>query len=189
MIQVLPSDSALLDAAAQHLSRNRSAALGEVARAAGVSRATLHRRWPTREALLRAVGERSIAVVDELLAEAELPADAAPEAFDPALDRFIDGLAPAIHLYGFTCYEPQLLADPELSADVRAQDERALRFFAHGQRLGRLRPDLPAAWLWHSLWGLLESAAYGVDEGQFGRREVRRLVTTTYRTGNQTESH
>lgn len=185
---MLPDDSALIDAAARHLARNRSAALTEVAKAVGVSRATLHRRWPTREALLRAVGERSVAVVDDLLEEAWLPEDAGPGEFDAALERLIDGLAPVIHLYGFTVYDPQLLADPELSAASAAQDDRALRFFAQGQRLGRLRVDVPAAWLWHSLWGLLDAAACGVREGHFGHREVRRLVSSTYRTGTQTDS-
>ncbi|MBL1065159.1 TetR/AcrR family transcriptional regulator [Streptomyces sp. 7-21] len=175
----------LLDAAAQHLAGNRSASLAEIAKAAGVSRATLHRRWPTREALLRAVGQRAVEVLDRLLADARLPDGAGPEEFDAALERLIEGLAPAIHLYGFASHEPQLQADPGLTAAVAEQDERALRLLAQGQRLGRLRSDMPPAWLWHSLWGLLEAASYGVREGHFGHREVRRLVTLTYRTGNQ----
>ncbi|QKW07631.1 TetR/AcrR family transcriptional regulator [Streptomyces sp. NA04227] len=186
------SDDALLDAAARVLAGNRSAALAQIAKGAGISRATLHRRYASREELMRAIGVRAIEAVDALLAAAEPGAadlaegrfDAA--AFDAALDTLIDGLAPAIHLYGFAAHDPGVLGDPDLRAATEAQDERAFRFLAHGQHLGRLRSDVPPSWLWYSLWGLLEAASYGVDDGRFGHREVRRLIALTYRSGNGT---
>lgn len=55
MTPAAASGEAIVEAARDVLSRNRAASLGEVAAAAGVSRATLYRFFGSREALLRAV--------------------------------------------------------------------------------------------------------------------------------------
>jgi serine phosphatase RsbU (regulator of sigma subunit) len=48
----------ILDAAERMLERSRSASLSEIATAAGVSRSTLHRRFPSRDELLDALARR-----------------------------------------------------------------------------------------------------------------------------------
>ncbi|MEU3725636.1 TetR/AcrR family transcriptional regulator [Streptomyces sp. NPDC031705] len=174
----------LLDATARVLAGDHSASMVQIAARIGTSRATLSRRYATREALLKAVAVRAIHVVDGCLAPADLPgatADAA--AFDAALEELVVALLPAAHLYGFTSRDATVLADPDFKAGLERQDQRALRFLALGQRLGRLRADLPPYWIWYSLWGLLDAAAEGVRDGHLAPRRIGHLVRTSFLGG------
>ncbi|MFD8986048.1 TetR/AcrR family transcriptional regulator [Streptomyces sp. NPDC059564] len=174
----------LLDAAARVLAGDHSASMVTIAAGIGTSRATLGRRYATREALLKAVAVRAIHVVDGCLAPADLPeATADGPSFDAALEGLVLALLPAAHLYGFTSRDATVLADPAFRAGVERQDQRALAFLALGQRLGRLRADLPPYWIWYSLWGLLDAAAEGVRDGHLAPREIGRLVLTSFLGG------
>ncbi|WP_371675171.1 TetR/AcrR family transcriptional regulator [Streptomyces sp. NBC_01276] len=174
----------LLDAVARVLAGDHSASMVQIAAGVGTSRATLGRRYATREALIKAVAARSIEVVDGCLAPADLHAERADGAsFDAALEELVVALLPAAHLYGFTSRDATVLADPAFRAGIERQDQRALAFLALGQRLGRLRTDLPPYWIWYSLWGLLDAAAEGVRDGHLARREIGRLVLTSFLGG------
>ncbi|MEU9007338.1 TetR/AcrR family transcriptional regulator [Streptomyces sp. NPDC048551] len=174
----------LLDAAARVLAGDHSASTVQIAAGLGISRATLSRRYATREALLKAVAARSIEVVDGCLAPADLPgASADGPSFDAALEDLVVALLPAAHLYGFTSRDATVLADPAFRAGLERQDQRALAFLTLGQRLGRLRTDLPPYWIWYSLWGLLDAAAEGVRDGHLAPREIGRLVLTSFLGG------
>ncbi|MER6203321.1 helix-turn-helix domain-containing protein [Streptomyces sp. NPDC001586] len=175
----------LLDGAARVLAGDHSASMVQIAAGIGTSRATLSRRYATREALLKAVAVRAIEVVDGCLAPLDLAEDADGAAFDAALEDLVLALMPAAHLYGFTSRDATVLADPEFRAGVDRQDQRALAFLALGQRLGRLRADLPPYWIWYSLWGLLDAAAEGVRDGHLARRQIGHLVLTSFLSGTR----
>src|SRR5215207_4980702 len=68
----------ILDAAVDALASDPEVSMAEIARRAGVVRATIYVHFPTRESLLEAVTERAIAEVTEVMAAAE------PERGDPA---------------------------------------------------------------------------------------------------------
>ncbi|MEV4256927.1 helix-turn-helix domain-containing protein, partial [Spirillospora sp. NPDC049652] len=53
------STEEILGAATRHLNAEPTASMAQLAEAAGVSRATLHRHFASREDLLRALGERA----------------------------------------------------------------------------------------------------------------------------------
>jgi len=75
----------ILDAAVDALTEDLDASMTEIARRAGVVRATVYVHYPTREALLEAVTERAFAEVSSVIAAAE-PGRGEPEA---ALRRVI----------------------------------------------------------------------------------------------------
>ncbi|MEV6955858.1 TetR family transcriptional regulator [Streptomyces sp. NPDC051183] len=175
----------LLDGAARVLASDHSASMAHIAAGIGTSRATLSRRYATRESLLKAVAVRAIEVVDGCLSPADLAEGADGAAFDAALEQLVTDLLPAAHLYGFTSRDATVLADPEFRAGIERQDQRALAFLELGQRLGRLRADLPAYWIWYSLWGLLDAAAEGVRDGHLAPRQTGRLVLASFLGGTR----
>ena len=61
----------ILDAAVDALGEDQEASMAEIARRAGVVRATIYVHFPTREALLEAVTERALAEVAAVIAAAE----------------------------------------------------------------------------------------------------------------------
>ncbi|MFD9478537.1 MULTISPECIES: TetR/AcrR family transcriptional regulator [Streptomyces] len=179
------NEEELLDGAARVLAGDHSASMVQIAAGIGTSRATLSRRYATREALLKAVAVRAIEVVDGCLAPLDLTQSADAAAFDTAIEELVIALMPAAHLYGFASRDATVLADPEFRAGVDRQDQQAVAFIALGQRLGRLRADLPPYWIWYSLWGLLDAAAEGVRDGHFAPRQIGRLVLTSFLSGTR----
>jgi AcrR family transcriptional regulator len=79
------SVAAILDAALDALSSDPDASMAEIARRAGVVRATIYVHFPTRETLIDAVTDRAFAEAAEAISAAE------PERGDPAeaMERFL----------------------------------------------------------------------------------------------------
>lgn len=165
---------------ANALTANYSASTAELASAAGVSRATLHRVLGNREALVEKIYGWLLTRCDEKLDAAGIdPAEDAPEALDPVLqvfDRLTDDSYPLAQSLWLLIATPQLEQNPELLARLEVQDLRLEKYFRRGQEEGVFRPDLPARWLAYSLGSQVMSAWYLVDDGYAGAKDVPRLV-------------
>ncbi len=165
----------VLDGALQVLRRNPAASTAELAAAGGISRATLHRRYPRREDLLGALARRAVTEVEQALARVA----AAP---GPALPRLVAELLPVAYDFTFLARVP----DSEV-ADAAATwavlDGRLTELMATAQRAGELRPDVPPVWPATVLLSLLLGASDAVDAGTLAPRDVERLVLGTLLDG------
>lgn len=123
---------AVLKAAVGVLSRQPTAHLDEIARAAGISRASLHRIFPGREALIREVGLLGLRRYNSALDAAAIETGDTAS----ALRRLVDLLVPDAALCAFLAGENQLFDDPELCALWEEQDARVRAFFLRGQQEG-----------------------------------------------------
>ena len=118
--------------------------MDEMAVAAGVSRATLFRRYPSRQALVdaaaRAAAEAYVAALDVARPEEGPP--------DAALRRLIGALAPLGARYGLLASQPLHRGlEAELLRLVHDSDERLRRLVLRGQEDGVFRVDLGAEWV------------------------------------------
>lgn len=162
----------VLRTAAALLTRKATATMDEVAKAAGISRATLHRQFAGRDALVRALETLGIA-------ECEAALDAARPDEGPARDavhRLVREIEPSAGLLAFLYTENQLFEGEEQNAGWARIDERIAALFRRGQQSGEFRIDLSAVWLTEALYGLLGSGAWAVAEGRVARNDFTHMI-------------
>lgn len=161
----------VLRSAAALLTRKSTATMDEVAKAAGISRATLHRQFAGRDALVRALEALGIA-------ECEAALDAARPDEGPASDavrRLVREIEPAAALLAFLYSENQLF-EGEQNAGWTRIDERIAALFKRGQAGGEFRIDLTPTWLTEALYGLLASGAWAVSEGRVAGNDFHYMI-------------
>ena len=171
-------DSVLL-AAVGVLSRQPTAAMDEIARAAGISRATLHRLFPGRDALVRDVGAHALQRMSAALDAAAL------DQGDPveALRRLADAVIPEADLAAFLAGENRLYDDEAINAAWDAMDARVGALFLRGQQSGAFRVELPAAWLSEAFFDLLAGVGWAVQEGRLAARHSNHALTELFLGG------
>ncbi|WP_344009845.1 TetR/AcrR family transcriptional regulator [Streptomyces thermospinosisporus] len=162
----------VLRSAAALLTRKSTATMDEVAKAAGISRATLHRHFAGRDALVRALEALGIAECEAAL-EAARPEEGPAE---DAVRRLVAAIEPQAGLLAFLYTENQLFEGEEQNAGWARIDERIAALFRRGQESGEFRIDLTPAWLTEALYGLLASAAWAVAEGRVAPKDFTRMV-------------
>jgi AcrR family transcriptional regulator len=165
----------ILDAALEALASDPEASMAEIARRAGVVRATIYVHFPTRESLIEAVTERAIAEVTEVMAAAE------PERGDPAeaLRRVLRvgwrELGRFHALVGLNVRLPP--------AELRRRHRPVLALLQplieRGQRDGTFRSDVPAAWHLSILLTLIHAASGELQSKRLSATETEAALVTT----------
>ncbi|WP_432250082.1 TetR/AcrR family transcriptional regulator [Streptomyces sanyensis] len=159
-------EQVLRDAAAL-LSRKSTATMDEVARAAGVGRATLHRHFAGRDALVRALEELGIQELETALARARLDEGGGAD----ALRRLVAEAQPSADLLAFLYTENQLFEGDQVNAGWARLDARISDFFRQGQERGEFRIDLSPAWLTEALYALIGACAWAVMDGRVAKND------------------
>ncbi|MEO3975256.1 TetR/AcrR family transcriptional regulator [Streptomyces sp. CAU 1734] len=162
----------VLRSAAATLTRKATATMDEVARAAGIGRATLHRHFAGRDALVLALEELGIREFEAALDAARLDEGTAPE----ALRRLIAGSEANAGLLGFLVTENQLFEGEQVNEGWNRLDVRVAALFQRGQEEGDFRIDLTAAWLTEALYGLFGSGAWAVQSGRVAPKDFQFMI-------------
>ena len=169
--------AAILDAAAHALSEHGSNAnMADVAGAAGVSRATLYRYYPDREALLDALASHALAEAAARLADAGLER----ASVEDAIERIVRALTAVGDRYAVLVRE-QVEADPDEIERLVAAPMRAV--FARGIESGLLRQDLPAEVLLELFGGALVAALKLTERGRLGLEEASAAAASVFLDG------
>ncbi|MFC4507078.1 MULTISPECIES: TetR/AcrR family transcriptional regulator [Streptomyces] len=162
----------VLRSAAALLTHKSTATMDEVAKAAGISRATLHRQFAGRDALVRALEALGIAECETALDTARL--DEGPAA--DAVRRLVREIEPAAGLLAFLYTENQLFEGGEQHQGWTRIDERISALFRRGQLDGEFRIDLTPAWLSEALFGLLASGAWMIQCGRGAPKDFQHMI-------------
>ncbi|QMU69524.1 TetR/AcrR family transcriptional regulator [Streptacidiphilus sp. P02-A3a] len=170
---------AVLHTAVGVLSRQPTAAMDEIARAAGISRATLHRMFPGRDALVREVGAHALRRMAAALDAADL------DRGDPvdAVRRLAEAVIPEASLAAFLTGESRLFDDDSINAEWDAVDARVAALFLRGQKSGAFRIELPAAWLSEAFFDLLAGVGWAVQDGRLAPRDSNHALTELFLGG------
>lgn len=165
----------ILDAAVDVLAGDPEASMAEIARRAGVVRATVYVHFPTREALIDAVTRRAMAEAVEAIAAAE------PETGDPgdALGRIVRTAWRTLDRYhSLVAINVRLPAD-ELRARHRPVLATLEPLVERGRRDGTFRADVPAAWHLAMVLALVHAASAEVRAGRVAAAQAEPALVAT----------
>ncbi len=136
----------VLAAAQRVLNADPAASTSAVAEAAGISRATLHRHFDSRESLLVELGTRSLDQWEQRLDDVDVEALAAagdPVRLREALETLVLGYVDDSDGYGFALTDQVILANAALEERTQVLADREAVLFAAAQARRRA-PHRPA---------------------------------------------
>jgi AcrR family transcriptional regulator len=182
----------ILAVAQRQLNADPTSSMADIARAAHIGRATLHRYFAGRDELLLEIGTRSLDRWEQRLDEAAIEDVAAGgdgglirSTVEQLLERFTDDSDD----FGFALTDHFLTVEPGLAARAEALHRREVVLFAAGQRAGVLRDDVSAAWLSTAGYGLLVAAREAIRVGDVPRRGLGALVSSFFLDGASARQH
>lgn len=170
------SVQAILEAALDALASDPDASMAEIARRAGVVRATIYVHFPTREALLDAVMEHAVAEVAEATREAE-PTRGEPE---EALQRVLRATWQKLdQFHALLAINTARLSAKELHRRHLPVTSQFAPLIERGQEEGVFRSDLPVSWHLAVLRAIVHTASAELQSGRISEAEVEEAMLTT----------
>lgn len=180
------TNAEIATAAVRLLNANPTASMADIAAAANISRATLHRHFSSREELIRHLGGLSLRSWEQALDDAAIDAAASSgdaETLRQAFAGLCEYLAHDAEKYGFTLTEPSLESDPHIEPQAKRLVERERRFYTACQAAGVIRADLPPAWVSDAIFGLLVGLREALRYGEVAVADIPRLLRLTITEG------
>jgi len=164
-----------MHAALDALASDPEASMAEIARRAGVVRATIYVHFPTRDALIAAVTDRGIAEAVEAIEAAE------PERGDAAdaLRRVVEAAWRTLGRYHALVAINAQLPQAELHHRHHPVLAALTPLIERGQREGTFRSDVRAAWHVSMVLALIHAASAELRAGSLPEDEIGSEVVTT----------
>jgi AcrR family transcriptional regulator len=170
------SVAAILAAALEALANDPDASMAEIARRAGVVRATIYVHFPTRESLLDAVMEHAVAEVAHAMIDAE------PQRGDPkqALERVLRATWKELgRFHALLAINIGRLSVEELHRRHLPMTTQLWPLIERGQKKGVFRSDVSALWLVAVIRSIVHTASAELRSGRISEAEVEPVLLTT----------
>lgn len=162
---------AIIEAAIPLLTEHPRASMQQIASAAGLHRATVHRHFPSRDDLLDELRHRAIAAsVTELEAVLAAPSDNPGDTLERAAAALI-AVGDHYRLYRFTTWR-----SPSSEESAGVVGEHLMGLLADAQAAGQVREDVPAEQLGIALGGLIVAMMPAVGDGTLTVAQAARTV-------------
>jgi AcrR family transcriptional regulator len=168
---------AILDTAAAQWARDPTAGLGEIAAAAGVGRATIHRYFSDRQVLHTALVTDSWTTLRTAIQQAGPATDSALLVIQRIITAMVYAGDRMSFLFAATGGTPSE-AD---AAIAREADELLLAEIERGQREGVLDSTVPARWIELMIWSTVYTGLQAAADGLIPRHSVDELTRRTLR--------
>ena len=169
---------ALIESTIRALNADPGASLAEIAKRAGVGRATLHRHFGSRDGLIRALTLSSIRETDAAVAHISLEQSAGDY-----LKAMLEALIPLGDRFHFLSQEWSAMKEPDIAVELKRQMDELGQLVVALKAEGLIAPDVPDAWGVAVLDSMIYTAWASVHEGWIARREAPALVLRTILSG------
>jgi AcrR family transcriptional regulator len=170
------SIASIINAALEALASDPDVSMAEIARRAGVVRATIYMHFPTRESLLDAVMEHAVGQV------AQATSDAAPTQGEPeeALERVLRATWHKLSdFHALLAINTSRLSAKELHRRHQPVMTLFVPLIERGQEKGVFRGDLPVAWHLAMIRAVAHAASAEVRSGRIAASEVEDAMIST----------
>jgi AcrR family transcriptional regulator len=170
------SVAAILEAALEALASDPYSSMSEIARRAGVVRATIYVHFPTRTALLDAVMEHAVTQVAEATRSAE------PERGEPveALERVLLATWRELaRFHALLAINTARLSAEELHRRHVPVLDQLEPLIARGQKRGIFRSDLPVAWHLAVIRAIVHTASHEIQGGRLPESKAEAAMLST----------
>ena len=170
------SIASIINAALEALASDPDVSMAEIARRAGVVRATIYMHFPTRESLLDAVMEHAVGQVADATREAE-PTQGEPE---EALDRVLRATWHKLSdFHALLAINTSRLSARELHRRHQPVMTLFVPLIERGQKKGAFRSDLPVSWHLAMVRAIAHAASAEVRSGRIANAEVESAMLAT----------
>ncbi|HET7648975.1 MAG TPA: TetR/AcrR family transcriptional regulator [Gaiellaceae bacterium] len=170
------SISSIIDAALEALAGDPDVSMAEIARRAGVVRATIYMHFPTRESLLDTVMEHAVAQVAEATSGAD-PSRGEPE---DALRRVLAATWRKLSdFHALLAINTGRLSAKELHRRHQPVMTLFVPLIERGQKKGVFRSDLPVSWHLAMVRAIAHAASAEVASGRISEAEVEPAMVAT----------
>lgn len=177
--QIESTRANILDFALQTLALHPSASMADIAKAAGVGRATLNRYVSSRKEL---VVELCMLAIDQTNKACEHIDYTQPSALR-ALEQTLEAITPLGNRFAFLIAQPEGYQVPEVEEGLAKQQKMMLDLCKACQKEGSLRKDMPATWINAVLDTLVYTAWTQVSSGQLTAKRASDLMIETLKQG------
>jgi TetR/AcrR family transcriptional repressor of mexCD-oprJ operon len=170
------SVAAILAAALDALAGDPDASMAEIARRAGVVRATIYVHFPSRESLLDTVMEHAVAEV------AQATSDAEPQRGEPkeALERVLRATWQKLDRFqALLAINTSRLSPEELHRRHLPVLTQFAPLIERGQEDGAFRSDLPVSWHLAVIRAIAHTASFELQAGRIAEADVEAAMLTT----------
>ena len=169
---------AIIDAAFDIFSRDPSASLSDVAAAAGVGRATLHRHFAGRQDLIVALAKLAMEELDEAVEQAVVGADS----WTASLQLSLAAIIPLANRQWFLAQEP-VESHPDIAAAYAAQRAELIEAIEQASKEGAFAADVPATWVASAFDSLIYAAWEAVRQDELTAAQAADLAWRTLTRG------
>lgn len=171
-------DRKLLESAATALAQNPRASMSAIAQACGIGRATLNRRFSSRQDLMRAIAMDAMNHLDEITKEASVESSA--QAF---LRRILPSLISLGDRFRVLDQDPELLEVSEIQQALERQRKESIALSRSLKEENALDHSVPDAFFAAALDGLLFSTWTAIADGHLAPNDAPNLIFRTLFTG------